>query len=78
MVYNCQIRTYEAGRDATERQTCAPVANSVANRRFRLIHSMYETTLKYYLAAKALVDIWKAATKALTQTWVQTHDMETK
>ncbi len=74
MVYNCQIKTYEAGRDATERQTCASVANSVANRRLRLVHSKYETTLKYYLAAKALVDIWKAAIKAL----VQTHNMETK
>jgi len=39
MVYTCEISTYEAGRDATERQTCAYVANSVANRRFRLVQS---------------------------------------
>ena len=39
MVYNCQMKTYEAGRDATERQTCASVANSVANRRLRLVQS---------------------------------------
>ena len=71
MIYNCQTKTYEAGRDATERQTCATVANSVANRWLRLIHCMYETTLKYYLTAKVLVDIWKAATKALTQACIQ-------
>jgi len=33
------ILSYEAGRDATERQTCASVANSVANRRLRLVQS---------------------------------------
>jgi len=39
MVYACQITTYEAGRDATEGQTCAFVANSVADRRLRLVQS---------------------------------------
>jgi hypothetical protein len=39
MVYSCQITTYEAGRDAAERQTCASVANSVANRRLRLVQT---------------------------------------
>ena len=37
MVYVCQLRTYEAGRGAAERQTCDSVANSVANHRFRLV-----------------------------------------
>jgi hypothetical protein len=41
MVYSCQIRTYEAGRDATERQTGACVANSVANRRLRLVQFLH-------------------------------------
>jgi hypothetical protein len=50
MVYACQLTTYEAGRDATERQKCASVANSVANRRLRLVQ--FIVTLGQYSESK--------------------------
>ena len=51
MVYICQITTYEAGRDATERQTCASAANSVANRRLRLIHCVLSVARRVRVSA---------------------------
>ena len=64
ITYASTMKAWEAGRDATEHQKGAPIADSVANRRLRLIGGWAYLLRAYEVAAQlpqrppsAIIDI---------------------